>query len=137
MLVMLLIYAIAKSGFGDAVPTPQIELRDLGSSGEPTQTRSLWNIIWSCLSTIFLCTWVSLHQNISWTPKKPDSTWFERWIRNPLIEFLTYKLPLFLWALLVPEYILAWAIRQYIMAGKVQEKGEFIAYTGCKSSEEC
>jgi hypothetical protein len=121
-------YALFQGGFGDAAPTPSIELRDLCSGGEPIQTRSLWNIVWSCLSTIFLCTWVSLHPNISSTPKKPDLGWFEKWIRNPLIEFLTYKLPLFLWALLVPEYILAWAIRQYIMAGKVQQKGGFIVH---------
>jgi hypothetical protein len=123
MIILLLVYAIAKSGFGDAAPTPSIEIRDVGSGGESIQTRSLWNIIWSCLSTIFLCTWVSLHPNISSTPEKPDLGWFEKWIRNPLIEFLTYKLPLFLWALLVPEYILAWAIRQYIMAGKAQRRG--------------
>jgi hypothetical protein len=42
-----------------------------------------------------------------------------------LVELLTYKLPLFLWALLVPEYILAWAIRQYIVAGQIQKKGGF------------
>jgi hypothetical protein len=137
MLVLLLVYAIAKSGFGDAVPTPQIETRDPCSCGEAIQTRSLWNIIWSCLSTIFLCTWVSLHPNISSTPKKLDLAWFEKKIRNPLVEFLTYKLPLFLWALLVPEYILAWAIRQYIMAGKVQRKGEFGPRTNSNSSEEC
>jgi hypothetical protein len=126
MIILLLVYAIFQSNFGDAAPTPSIEFRDVGSSGEPIQTRSLWNIIWSCLSTIFLCTWVSLHPNISSTPKKPGSGRFEKWIRNSSIKFLTYKLPLFLWALLVPEYIFAWAIRQYIMAGKVQQKGGFI-----------
>jgi hypothetical protein len=128
MIVLLLVYAITNGGFGDAAPTLAIELRDLGTSSEPVQTRSLSNIIWSCLSTIFLCTWVSLHPNISSTPKRPGLGWFERRIQNPLVEFLTYKLPLFLWALLVPEYILAWAIRQYIMAGKVQQKGGFIDY---------
>jgi hypothetical protein len=136
MFILLLVYAIFQSGFGDTAPTPPLELRDSCSCGEAIPTRSLWNIIWSCLSTIFLCTWVSLHANISSTPKKPNLSWFEKRIRNPLVEFLTYKLPLFLWALLVPEYILAWAIRQYIMAGKVQDKGEFIAYVWCKPSEE-
>jgi hypothetical protein len=44
-------------------------------------------------------------------------------LRRSLVQLLTYKLPLFLWALLVPEYILAWAIRQYITAGDIQKKG--------------
>jgi hypothetical protein len=132
MIVLVLIYAIFQTSIGHAVPMPSIELRDLGSGGEPIQTRSLGNIVWSCLSTIFLCTWVSLHPNISSTPEKPDLGRFEKWIRKPLVEFLTYQLPLFLCALLVPEYILAWAIRQYIMAGKVQKKGEFIVHLGIK-----
>jgi hypothetical protein len=50
-------------------------------------------------------------------------------LRKWLVELLTYKLPLFLWALLVPEYILAWAIRQYLTAGEIQkEGGNFILY---------
>jgi hypothetical protein len=136
MLVLLLVHAIFQTNFGNAIPTPSIEPRDPCSCAEPIQTRSLSNIIWSCLSTIFLCTWVSLHPNISSTPKKPDEGWFNKWIRDPLMEFLTYKLPLFLWALLVPEYILAWAIRQYIMAGRVQRQGEFVPRTNCKFPEE-
>jgi hypothetical protein len=137
MLILLLMYAITQSGFGDSAPTPSIELRESYSYGEPIQTRSLWNIIWSCLSTIFLCTWVSLHPNISSTSEEPGLGWFDKRIRNPLMEFLAYKLPLFLWALLVPEYILAWAIRQYIMAGNVQKKGEFIALTRYEAHEGC
>ena len=129
MLVLLLVYSIFQSDFGDALPTPEIGLCDAGSGGQPIQTRSVWNIIWSCLSTIFFCTWVSLHPNISSTPEQPDLGWFEKKIRDPLVEFLTYKLPLFLWALLVPEYIIAWVIRQYVMAGKVQKKGEFMPST--------
>ena len=129
MLVLLLVYAITQSGSGDAIPTRLIELRDPCACGEPIQTRSLWNIIWSCLSTIFLCTWVSLHPNISSTAEDPGLHWSEKRIRKPLVEFLTYKFPLFLCALLVPEYILAWAVRQYIMAGKVQQQGGFMPRT--------
>jgi hypothetical protein len=111
MLVLLLIlYAASQGVFGDAAP----QLCDRCSCGEPIQTRSLWNIIWSCLSTTFLCTWVSLHPNTSSTPEEPGLDWFEKRIRNALVEFLTYKFSLFLRALLGPEYILAWAMRQYL-----------------------
>jgi hypothetical protein len=44
------------------------------------------------------------------------------WLRN----FTKNKLPLFLCALLVPEYILAWAIRQYFKAGNIQQQGGFL-----------
>ena len=44
---------------------------------------------------------------------------FQRWIRNPLLSFAEHRLPLFICALLVPEYVLAWAIRQYLEARKI------------------
>ena len=44
---------------------------------------------------------------------------FQRWIRNPLLSFAEHRLPLFMCALLVPEYVLAWAIRQYMVARKI------------------
>jgi hypothetical protein len=122
MLTLLLLYTIAQSAFGEAVPTTSLENRDPSSYGGLIETRTLWNIIWSCLSTIFLCTWGSLHPNISSTPEEPGMGRLDK-LRKWLVEVLTYKLPLFLWALLVPEYILAWAIRQYITAGEIQKKG--------------
>jgi hypothetical protein len=122
MLSLLLLYAITRSSFGEAAPMPSIERRDLSGCGELIETRTLWNIIWSCLSTIFFCTWGSLHPNISSTPDEPGMGWWDK-LRKWLLDLLMYKLPLFLWALLVPEYILAWAIRQYIVAGEIQKKG--------------
>jgi hypothetical protein len=122
MLVLLLLYAVTQSAFGDAIPVSSIEVRDPSGNSEPISTRTLWNIIWSCLSTIFLCTWGSLHPNISSTQNKPGMSWREK-LRKWLVDLLTYKLPLFLWALLVPEYILSWAIRQYLTAGEIQKKG--------------
>ncbi|KIM19723.1 hypothetical protein M408DRAFT_56576, partial [Serendipita vermifera MAFF 305830] len=84
--------------------------------------RSIWSIIWSCLSTIFLCTWVAVHPNVHFRPEKRNQRWLEKWLWDPLHEFFTYKLVLFLWALLIPEYILAWAVRQYIQAGVISKK---------------
>jgi hypothetical protein len=122
MLALLLLYAVTQSAFGDAIPISSIEVRDPSGNGELIPTRTLLNIIWSCLSTIFLCTWGSLHPNISSTQNKPGMSRREK-LRKSLVELLTYKLPLFLWALLVPEYILLWAIRQYLTAGEIQKKG--------------
>ena len=46
---------------------------------------------------------------------------------NPVISFAKHCLPLFICALLVPEYILAWAIRQSFGAQKIvkENKGDF------------
>ena len=125
MLVFLLAYSLIQSGFGEAGPLPILEIRDIASSGEQENGRNIWNIIWSCLTTIFLCTWVAVHPNIAFRPKKDNMGRFEKWLWHPLRGFWSHKLPLFLWALFAPEYILAWAIRQYMQAGEVQKRGEF------------
>ena len=66
--------------------------------------------------TIFSCTWVAIHPNVP-CPKN----------RNPVISFAGHRLPLFICALLVPEFVLAWAIRQFLRARQIanQDKGEF------------
>ena len=66
--------------------------------------------------TIFSCTWVAVHPNVP-CPKN----------QNPVISFVGHRLPLFICALLVPEYVLAWAIRQFLRAREIanRDKGEF------------
>jgi hypothetical protein len=118
MLILLFLYAITQSAFGEAIPISSIERRE----DQLSQTRTVWDIVRTCLSTIFLCTWVSLHPNISSTQDERDMNRRDK-LRKWLVDLLTYKLPLFVWALLVPEYILAWAIRQYITAGEIQKQG--------------
>ena len=126
MIVLLLAYSLVQSSFGEAGPIPSLlEGRDL-SPGDQENKRTLWTITWSCLTTIFLCTWVTVHPNVAFGLEKQNMGWFEEWISHPLRGFLSHKLPLFLWALFVPEYILAWSIRQYLNAGAIQKKGKFL-----------
>ena len=63
--------------------------------------------------TIFSCTWVAIHPNVP-CPKN----------RNPVISFAGHRLPLFICALLVPEYVLAWAIRQFLRAWQIAHRGK-------------
>ena len=89
-----------------------------------THCRTIWNIIWSCLTTIFSCTWVSVHPNIPSPKQREAKNCFQRWIRNPLLSFAEHRLPLFVCALLVPEYVLAWAIRQHLRAREIARDNE-------------
>ena len=58
-------------------------------------------------------------------PKKREAkNCFQRWIRNPLLSFVEHRLLLFICALLVPEYVLAWAIRQYLRAREIARDNE-------------
>ena len=63
-------------------------------------TRSIWSIIWSCTSTIFACTWIAVHPNI---PGPNDSQ----------CAVLCKRMAIMGCALIVPEYVVGWAARQY------------------------
>ena len=119
MLFLTLLYYLALSI--RASPIPPIISRSLESNSctDLTHSRTIWNIIWSCLATIFSCTWVAVHPNIPCPRKREAKNCFQRWVRNPLLSLAEHRLPLFVCALLVPEYVLAWAIRQYLSARKI------------------
>ncbi|KAJ7303697.1 hypothetical protein DFH08DRAFT_986103, partial [Mycena albidolilacea] len=89
--------------------------------------RTTWNIVWSCLVTIFSCTWVAVHPNIPRPVSTREMSLVQR-LRHSLWEFLSNRMLLFVVALLVPEYILAWAIRQRLRAREIaqEHKGVWI-----------
>ena len=118
MLFLLLVYYLVQGAFIDMSLMPSIDGHSLDTNHctNLAHFRTIWNIMWSCLATIFSCTWVTIHPNIP-CPKK--------W--NPVILFAEHHLPLFICALPVPEYVLAWAIRQFLRVWEIakQNKGEF------------
>ncbi|KDR71422.1 hypothetical protein GALMADRAFT_74889 [Galerina marginata CBS 339.88] len=65
-----------------------------------TNQRSTWDIFWSCVATIFACTWVSIHPNM---PSPKDGR----------IQIVLQRLELMLWAVMAPGMIIFWAIRQW------------------------
>ncbi|KAK0432188.1 hypothetical protein EV421DRAFT_2040825 [Armillaria borealis] len=83
-----------------------------GDDGVPVCTgdqRTLLSIIWSCLATIFACTWLAVHPNVpgrNITTKGGISCGIER----AKIMAIT---------ILVPEIIVAWAAEQFIVAWKL------------------
>ena len=124
MLFLLLIYYLFQGASIDATPIPSINNRsfklDANHRTDLTHCRTIWNIVWSCIITIFSCTWIAIHPNIP-SPKK----------KNPVISFAEHRLPLFVCALLAPEYVLAWAIRQFLMARQItnDNKGEIKTFS--------
>lgn len=124
MFFLQLVYFLIQSDLGDAAPIPSIERHDdPPSCNDLNNYRTKGDIIWGCISTILLCTWVSLNPNIPAGPRRDPKGWFERRVPHWLFKLLTNKLPLFLCALLAPEYILGWAIRQNLMARRIQKEG--------------
>lgn len=100
--------------------------------------RTVWNIIWSCLITIFACIWVAVHPNIP-QPRPPvrraqskegPRRWSLRrfladWYRHQLVYMcisLGEKMAVALLALLAPEFIFVWALRQWLRARSIAEE---------------
>ena len=124
MLFIILLYYLALSIRASPIPPIICPSLELNSCADVTHSRTIWNIIWSCLATIFSCTWVAVHPNMPCPKQREGKNRFQRWIRNPLLSFAEHRLPLFVCALLVPEYVLAWAIRQYLRARKIARDNE-------------
>jgi len=74
-------------------------------------SRSIYGIIWSCLSTIFACTWITIHPNI---PAPSDSQW----------AVLRRRLAIMGYFLLTPEFVIVWAARQHFGARYFTKKYE-------------
>ena len=69
--------------------------------------RTLFNIVWFCLSTVLLCAWISVHPNTY-----QGSKWRALWGR----------LRLMVWTIIAPELILAWAVRQWFGAWTIRDR---------------
>jgi hypothetical protein len=110
---MLIIYALL-FGSLDTARTLSADTTDRPSPDQTINTRSPFNIVWNCWTIIFICTWVSIHPNIPPPREKP-------------LPALWRRAKLMLWALIVPELVLAWAIRQWMAAKMIEEefKGEY------------
>ena len=72
-------------------------------------TRSIWSIIWSCLSIIFACTWIAVHPNI---PGPKDSKW----------AVLCKRMTIMGCFIIVPEFVLGWAARQHWAARQIAKR---------------
>lgn len=66
---------------------------------DPPDLRTTLDIFWSCVTTLFSCTWAAMHPNLP-EPRTSGWSWFKR------------RIKLMIAAVIVPEYILLWALRQ-------------------------
>lgn len=90
----------------------------MGALSQPTKTaaqaacidithcRTISAIILSCFATIAACAWVAVHRNVA------DP-------RSGVIRVNLDRIAITIWALLVPEYIIGWAARQWLTARRI------------------
>ena len=69
--------------------------------------RTLFGIIWSCISTVVICAWTSVHPNVP-----PPNQWKARWNRFKIM----------FWMVIAPELVLAWAVRQFFGARQIRDE---------------
>jgi hypothetical protein len=105
MFLYLLLFMLANYRDVDAAPPPTWMDRAATQDSKPELQRTLFGIIWSCLSTIIICAWTSVHPNVP-----PPNQWKARWNR----------LTLMFWMITAPELVLAWAVRQYFAAREIR-----------------
>ncbi|KAI0057722.1 hypothetical protein BV25DRAFT_1830790 [Artomyces pyxidatus] len=68
--------------------------------------RTIDNIIWSSLTTIFACVWTAIHRNIPGPSQGRKARMWE------MVKIVVVTL-------LVPEWVVSWAVRQRTIAGHV------------------
>ncbi|KAJ7897981.1 hypothetical protein B0H14DRAFT_3581610 [Mycena olivaceomarginata] len=80
-----------------------VQGQTLDPEGPTDGYRTLFGIVSGCLTTIFACTWVSVHPNVP----PPDQRWF---------SLLGRRLRMMLVAVIAPELMVGFAARQFMAA---------------------
>ncbi|KAJ8514779.1 hypothetical protein ONZ45_g7725 [Pleurotus djamor] len=81
-------------------------------SQTPSQdTRSVIQIIWSCLFIIFTCTWTAIHPNVP-PARVSSSKWRKLW----------WRIKIMLWTLMLPETMVSWATYQWKQVREISAK---------------
>jgi hypothetical protein len=104
ILAALLLQTLSGSSWHALAATqmPPTGMADSSSKEPPFDTnyRSISDIVWSCIVTIFACTWLSVHPNVCGT----DTTWTQR---------IKHRISLMLWGIAAPEFLVIFAYRQW------------------------
>lgn len=86
----------------DSTTIPTLDVSDSPSN---SNTRTVWDIWWSCTATLFACTWTAIHPNV------PG-------IDEGKITIASRRLFIMAMALVFPELIITWATLQFFSARK-------------------
>jgi hypothetical protein len=68
--------------------------------------RTLVGVAWSCILTVFICAWTSVHPNVP---------------PRGLMGELMARVKLMFWTIVAPELVLAWAVRQWFAAKEIRD----------------
>jgi hypothetical protein len=125
---MLLLLAIYHFAFTQAVPltsgsTTPLSTRSAVSCDNIDECRKLNDIIWSCITTIFACTWLTLHPNIPPPIVNKEDMAFREKCSYTIKMFLRHQFLPFFVTFIAPEWVLAWAMQQRTVATQIAGDG--------------
>ena len=89
-----------------SVPGETLLGENLTLASSKSQQRTLFNITYSCLLTVVICAWTSVHPNVP--PQNRGQALF-------------WRLKMMFWTVVAPELILAWAVRQWFAAREAKD----------------
>ncbi len=78
--------------------------------------RTVLNILWSCLATIFASTWLAIHPNVPGKKITDKGT----------ISLAVERAKIMGTAILAPEVVLGWAAEQFMVAWRVRHGGYLV-----------
>ncbi|KAJ6449550.1 hypothetical protein C8R45DRAFT_1130652 [Mycena sanguinolenta] len=107
LLILLAVHLLSQDSI--AAPLPHPPDTRATDSCDDINNRSLFNIVWGCLATIFACTWVSVHPNVP----PPD--------QNPL-QLFWRRLKMMLIAIIAPEVMVGFAARQFFASRRLSKQ---------------
>lgn len=127
-----------------AFSNPLLFKNSTPSCDDLASCRTEWNIVVSCLATILLCTWITIHPNVLYSASDFDLDSEDRKSMNfrqkslsavrRLWSSFRKRIPVFIVALIYPEYILGWAVRQCLIARKIADQlGTYLTQTSAVS----
>jgi len=113
LLLLLLAYQLAVQAAESISPNEEVPTICVDGCSQ----RTLFNIVWGCISTTIICAWAAIHPNIP-----PRERPFKAALR---------RLELMFWTIVAPEILPAWALNQRLAAMTIRdlynkEKGEFV-----------
>jgi hypothetical protein len=108
MLFLLFLFFLFRGSAIEAFPILPREEPSTPSLDAGSNSRTLYSIVWGCLSTTIICAWVSVHPNIP-PPKSEECGW----------RASMRRLWLMFWTVVAPELILGWSLRQWYAARKI------------------
>jgi hypothetical protein len=112
-------------GVVQAAPTTNTTRTSTSDSFEaPTfTTRTIWSIISSSVLTLFACIYSAIHPNIPSPKDSPDG-------------IVRRRLGIMIMALITPELIVTWAMRQWFSARQVTRQFEKSGYPSVRPESE-